>query len=330
MSSSSSSSVSAPQLQKLAKEVSSYITQECAYNEPQHLHALLLALHLNGETLIESPTKLDSIDHPFIIPLARDPTTNVADAAFLRWPTPPSSGEMPLPIVAVSTKSPSQLTLLANSSSEYVHRYLAYFDFNELHEEFDLLHAAAPDLYEKGAVVKNGMGLLGYLLLKVGAFPDVYQATTERHLKNEDEQSGLITVEKMASSFPGWGYSHAYNARLLLKLGRELEARDAARFAIHLPLWTLDDSLSEIAKIAGYQEVESLKKMFRGLSLDPRDSEVAQGKAVEQVALDRAAYVLDRVVAEDDDKRWSREVKEELAALYGIARLPEIAKFVSL
>jgi len=104
----------------------------------------------------------------------------------------------------------------------------------------------------------------------------------------------------------------------------------AARFAIHLPLWTLDDSLSEIAKIAGYQEVESLKKMFRGLSLDPRDSEVAQGKAVEQVALDRAAYVLDRVVAEDDDKRWSREVKEELAALYGIARLPEIAKFVSL
>ncbi|KAA8496819.1 hypothetical protein FVE85_0548 [Porphyridium purpureum] len=311
---------------KLAEAHEEYIREQCAADPPRYLAATLRALELNGEKLCTEAGKREA-DHPLVIPLARDEQTGAVSAGLLRWPTPPSGMDMPL--VATSLVGPGQLCHIANSCELFIRRQLAYYDFLELKEEFTEADKLAPGLYDAGQVMKSGMGLHKYLMLNVGPFMDVLQTLARGHLDRGDEQSALITCEKMAQSFPGWSHAHAFHARMLASMSdRELEARDAARFAIHLPLMTLDEDLDKVASLAGFQDPTSLGTMFRGLSLDPRESEVQEGKAPEQVSLDRAAYLLDRMVAERT--AWNAEAKNELAELYEQSRLPEVARFVRL
>lgn len=97
-----------------------------------------------------------------------------------------------------------------------------------------------------------------------------------------------------------------------------------------MPLWTAGEGgVKELAKIAGYVEEDSLGKIYRRLYEDTRENEIAEGKAPEQVALDRAAYLLDVVVAEGGSS-WTEDVCEGIAELYGDAGLSDVASFVRL
>lgn len=71
-------------------------------------------------------------------------------------------------------------------------------------------------------------GLGGYLLLRVGPFPDVYELLAAEHLSKGNPQSALVAGEKARSVFAEWGHTHAAHASLLGAIaGYELEARDA-------------------------------------------------------------------------------------------------------
>ena len=86
-------------------------------------------------------------------------------------------------------------------------------------------------------------------MTKVGPFIDEYEGLARGHLDKGSAQAALITCERSQSLFGAWGRPFAFHARMLAGLGRD-EARDLARQALSMPLWTLGDDLAEVCAIA--------------------------------------------------------------------------------
>mmetsp|Transcript_5088 Transcript_5088/g.15224 ORF Transcript_5088/g.15224 Transcript_5088/m.15224 type:complete len:328 (+) Transcript_5088:102-1085(+) len=291
--------------------------RDCArVRVPQYLESLLRALEAKNEKIVD-PASRDSF-HPFFIPVSEGDNGQVT--GFLRWPTPPET--MEIPIVRM-TRGDMGVTLLANSSEAFVKRYLAELDSASTEPGFQV-----PDelKLKRGSVNDLGMGLERYVVLKVGPFPDIYEGLSRFHELKGDVQSSLICAERSGVAFPGWGRGHAFHSRLLQRIGRDAESKDAAKYALQLPLWTLGDSLTEISTIAGYQDPSSLTKIFKRLAEDERLDEIKQGKPAEQVALDRAAYLLDYVYAEG--KNTWESVRSHLADLYEAGRAENVSHFL--
>ncbi|PXF46020.1 hypothetical protein BWQ96_04195 [Gracilariopsis chorda] len=305
------------------REYERYLTQVAKTSPPPYLDGLLHALSASSTRF--TPPSIRTDLHPFLIPLVYDIESEVT-TGLLRWPTPPD--EMDLPIVQSSPRDPS-LKLIAPSAKSYVTRQLASADFAGNYEVRNSLRSACSLAlaYQNGDVDQSGVGLERFLILKVGPFPDIYEGLVEFHKAKGDTQSALITCERSANAHPGWGRAHAFHANFLRELGREMEARDAARFCLQMPLWTIGsvETLLDMASLAGYEDSTSLCKIYKRLYEDDRKQEIADGKAPQQVALDRAAYLLD--VCFTDGSGWE-SIKEDLAALYDEADMPDFATFV--
>lgn len=233
---------------------------------------------------------------------------------------------MPLPVVQFNSHTP-YLTLLATSVKSYVTRTVASADFSGKSEEVCGIRESGGEglPYRNGEVDESGMGLERYLLMKTGPFPDIYEGLARFHLAKGDVQSALVTCELAAGVFPGWGRAHVFHAHVLQEVGREKESQDAARFALQMPLWTLGGEVGEVGRMAGYKEEKSLGKIYRRLYEDERKEDVKGGKAPEQVALDRAAFLLDLCVVEGGEWEGARE---RLAELYQEGGMEEFATFV--
>eukprot|EP00188_Purpureofilum_apyrenoidigerum_P000337 Plantae.Rhodophyta-Purpureofilum_apyrenoidigerum.ctg11419.p1 GENE.Plantae.Rhodophyta-Purpureofilum_apyrenoidigerum.ctg11419~~Plantae.Rhodophyta-Purpureofilum_apyrenoidigerum.ctg11419.p1 ORF type:complete len:329 (+),score=45.68 Plantae.Rhodophyta-Purpureofilum_apyrenoidigerum.ctg11419:219-1205(+) len=283
---------------------------------PQHLESLVKVLEAKNEQIVD-PAGRDDF-HPFFIPISEGEGGRVT--GFLRWPTPPS--EMDIPVVSMN-RGEMGVSLLATSSKAFIKRYLAELDSASAQPNFQV-----PDdlKLKNGSVEDLGMGLERYLVLKVGPFPDLYEGLSRFHELRSDEQSSLICAERSSVAFPGWGRGHAFHCRLLQRIGRHAEAKDAAKYALQLPLWTLGDDLKEISTIAGYQDPTSLTRIFKRLAEDERHDEIKGGKPPEQVALDRAAYLLDYTYAEGKNS-W-KSIRRSLADLYEAGKAEDVAYFL--
>lgn len=312
----------------VVREYERYIRDVAKTRAPAHLDGLLHVLtKVEGEEPVQPADRTGL--HPFFIPLtaATKPTGDRTLTGLLRWPTPPE--DMELPVVRARSDDLG-LTLLASSSVCAVTRALAAADFSGRTAEAAAIRDASSLAlaYQNGEADESGLGLERYLIMKTGPFPDIYEGLVNFHKAKGDEQSALITCERAATIFPGWGSGHAFHANFLKDMGRESEARDAARFALQIPLWTLGGSgiVEDMRKLAGYVEEQSLAKIFKRLYEDKREKEVEEGKLPEQVALDRAAYLLDLCVAE----RWEdwENAKMGLAELYDEAGMNDFATFV--
>lgn len=305
-----------------------YLSTVASFPSPPYLDAILHILQvIHGDTLMRPGDR--SGLHPFIVPLARGGDGSVT--GLLRWPTPPA--DFPMPVVRCRPGDLS-VELLANSCKDYASREIAKADFGGRFEERDSIRKASSlaFAYQDGAVDESGLGLERYLLMNVAQYPDVYEGLASFHIAKGDEGSGLVACERHASVFPGWARAHVFHADVLMNLDRESEARDAARFGLQMPLWTAgpQEDLRRLAKIAGYEDEESLGKIYRRLYEDLRENEIAEGKPKEQVALDRAAYLLDLAVAEGVSDVWESDVCEGIAELYAEAGLAEVATFVRM
>lgn len=131
---------------------------------------------------------------------------------------------------------------------------------------------------------------------QVGAFPDVYEFLTDSHLGKGDQQSALVTSEKAYNVFKGWGQPYMQYCKLLQNMkGRELEMRDAALAALRTPLWTvaLEGADLDLVLGAAKSSREKAQEKFWKLYEDERLQEIKQGKRPEQVAADRAAFLMD-------------------------------------
>mmetsp|Transcript_3555 Transcript_3555/g.6739 ORF Transcript_3555/g.6739 Transcript_3555/m.6739 type:complete len:383 (-) Transcript_3555:2739-3887(-) len=321
-----------------------YLEQVAAWDAPPLLEGLVAALASEpGQDvrLVIPDEGVRSTLHPFFIPLGEviphqgdEEDDNSYQIGYLRWPTPPEGFE--LPVVRTSRKG-TQIALLASSTKAFLGRVLARADSSGNEQWFENIVRFGnldeswvdQELYRKGAVNDSGFGLEQFLILNLGpSFPDVYEGLASFHEAKGDPKSALITMERAGQAFPGWARSHCFRARMLQRMGRDSEARDAARFSLQLPLWTLNDDVEYIARLAGYEEPASLGKIYRNLARDERLEEIQGGKRPEQVALDRAAYLLDAVIANSLDLSW-KQVRDELVKRYNEARMPEIARFVA-
>ncbi|KAF3438983.1 hypothetical protein FNV43_RR17258 [Rhamnella rubrinervis] len=299
----------------------SFIKDVAANQPPEHLCQLLGMLKTRGESIISPGAKQRLI--PLAIPLAKN--SSGAVTALLRWPTAPP--EMEMPVVEVNKHG---VWLLAKTVDQFIHRILAEEDANNVEEINDeLFHASAEageKLYKKGDFAKSQLSNIdAYLLRKVGLFPDVLERKVMRHFKEGDHVSALVTGEFYTKKehFPGFARPFVFNAEVLLKVGRSVEAKDAARGALKSPWWTLGCKYEEVANIAQWQD-EQIEYIKERVTEEGRQDDIKKGKAPAQVALDEAAFLLDLASVEGT---WDEYV-ERIAGCYKEAGLHDVASFV--
>lgn len=299
----------------------SFIKDIAVAQPPEHLHHLLKMLQVRGESIISPAAKQGMI--PLAIPLSKNSLGSVT--ALLRWPTAPPGMEMP--VVEVRSYG---VWLLAKSVDQYIHRILVEEDANSstegIDEVFDASGEAGEKLYTKGDFAKSGNSNLDvYLLQKVGLFPDILERKVVDHFKKGDHVSAMVTGEFYTKKehFPGFGRPFVFNAEVLLKVGRNLEAKDAARGALKSPWWTLGCRYQEVADIAEWDD-EQIEFIKEKVSEEGKQEDLKKGKEAAQISLDEAAFLLDLASIEGT---WDEEL-ERIAECYNEGGLPEIAKFL--
>jgi len=315
-------------LQDPVTTAADFLQNEAGIPPPSDLSALIQLLLYRGEESV-FPSENTEL-HPLVIPLTK---SGDEYTCLLRWPTPQEGA--PVPVVK-ARPGLSGLKLVALSTLDLAHRLAAEEDHGQGREAewaASLVNAYLPaeKQYVRGAVEKVGYGLERYLFLKVGSFPDVYKFLTEFHMSKGDQASALVTAEKAYNTFNGWGQPYMEYCRLLQGMkGRELEMRDAAFAALRTPLWTVadDDGDLEMVLNAAKSSREKAADKFWKLYEDERLQEVKQGKLPEQVALDRAAYLMDAALVGGNGIRSWSDVRPPLAELYREAGMRELADFV--
>ncbi|KAJ7944441.1 putative Cyclin delta-3 [Quillaja saponaria] len=299
----------------------SFIKDVAAAQPPQHLSQLLRMLKTKGESIISPGAKQGLI--PLSIPLAKN--CSGAVTALLRWPTAPSGMEMPVVVV-----SKHGVWLLAKTVDQFIHRLLVEEDAKSSLETKDELFYAAADagekLYRKGDFAESKISNLDvYLLRKVGLFPDVLESKVMRHFEEGDQVSALVTGEFYTKKehFPGFARPFVFNAEVLLKVGRNVEAKDAARGALKSPWWTLGCKYKEVADIAHWED-EQIEYIKERVTEEGRQEDLKKGKAPAQIALDEAAFLLDLASVEGT---WD-DCLDRIADCYKEAGFHDVARFV--
>ncbi|CAK8544054.1 unnamed protein product [Lathyrus sativus] len=299
----------------------SFVKDVAATQPPQHLSQLLSILKTRGDTIISPGAKQGLI--PLAIPLSQN--SSGAVTALLRWPTAPPKLEMP--VVEVRKHG---VWLLAKTVDQYIHRILVEEDAKDSQESNEELLNASADagekLYRKGDFAESGISNLdGYLLKEVGIFPDVLERKVKRHFEEGDQVSALITGEFYAKKehFPGFARPFVFNAEIMLRVGRKVEAKDAARGALKSPWWTLGCMYQDVANIAQWDD-EQIEYIKEKVTEEGRQEDLKKGKAPAQVVLDEAAFLLDLASIEGN---WD-DYLEQIAKNYEEAGLNDIAKFI--
>mmetsp|Transcript_52957 Transcript_52957/g.129340 ORF Transcript_52957/g.129340 Transcript_52957/m.129340 type:complete len:384 (+) Transcript_52957:3-1154(+) len=311
-------------------EYQTVLTKEAGVSECTHLPALLAALQEQGLTLVSPHARAHL--QPFIIPLASCPRTQET-VSLLRLPELSDGNKLPI----VRTDGPLGLRLLSYTAKEHLIREAASADVNRDVDVGDegvrrLIQAAnsCGELYKEGSAsaLVAKFGLNKYLALKVGKFPDVYEAFVWDHLKKGDVTSALIAAERNANLQHGWGRGFMQQAQVFAQLGREIEARDAAKMALMMPLWSLGVPFEMAAAMAGADDATSLEGRLRLMSRCTREAEMAQGQSTAQhVALGRTTQLLNCVnlgVFEE----WV-DIRKELQKLYVEGGRADMARFVA-
>lgn len=298
----------------------SFIKDVAVTQPPQHLHCLLKILQFKGESIVSPGAKKGLI--PLAIPLSENQSGAIT--ALLRWPTAPPGMEMP--VVELRKHG---VWLLAKNVDQYIHRILVEEDANNNGSDSHLYDASSEvgkKLYKKGDFAESRVANLDvYILKKVGLFPDVLERKVNQHFEKGDHVSAMITGEFYTKKdhFPGFGRPFVFNAEVLQKVGRVLEAKDAARGALKSPWWTLGCSYQEVAEIAQWED-EQIEFIKEKVSEEGKEEDLKKGKAPAQVALDEAAFLLDLASLEGN---WSA-VEERIAECYNVAGLDDIARFI--
>ncbi|XP_010912914.1 protein IN CHLOROPLAST ATPASE BIOGENESIS, chloroplastic [Elaeis guineensis] len=298
----------------------SFIKDVAAARPPEHLPYLLNILQTRGETIVSPGAKEGLI--PLVIPLSESSSGTLT--SLLRWPTSPPGMEMP--VVEVHKHG---VWLLANNVDQFIHRILVEEDASNHQGSNDRLWDASSDagrkLYKKRDLVESGIADVDtYLLKKVGLFPDLIERKASCHLEKGDQVSALVTGEFYTRNhFPGFGRPFIFHAELLLKVGRKLEAKDAARGALKSPWWTLGCTYQEAAEIAEWED-EQIEYIKEKVTEEGKQEDLKKGKAPEQVALDEAAFLLDLASV---DGTWDEAV-DQVAECYRVAGLNDIARFI--
>ncbi|KAL8204305.1 hypothetical protein R6Q57_009928, partial [Mikania cordata] len=239
-------------------------------------------LQVRGESIISPAMKQGMI--PLAIPLSKNNLGSVT--ALLRWPTVPPGMEMP--VVEVRSYG---VWLLAKTVDQFIHRLLVEEDANgsteSINQMFQASGVAGEKLYTKEDFAKSGNSNLDvYLLQKVGLFPNILERKVANHFKKGDHVSAMVTGEFYTKKehFPGFGRPFVFNAEVLLKVGRNPEAKDAARGALKSPWWTLGCPYQDVAEIAEWDD-EQIEFIKEKVSEQGKQEDLMKGKDAAHVII---------------------------------------------
>jgi len=261
--------------------------------------------------------------HPYVIPLSFNEIEGHV-TGLLR--TPDTNSDM-----AIVKSSSAGLELLAPSMDKFIKRAAIEADFYESRFAGEIVKAVQQNglIVDEGAAKAGKLGLERYVLVNVGAFPDLYEWLANDWLSKGKTEEALITCSRASSLLTEWGKLHWVHSQTLSKVGgRELEARDCARACLQLPLWTSGAHIKDLVSVAD----STMEKMATSYAKwaqtgGPEEDFVNEGLGPEQIAMGRARYLLDTVVVLPDDNSWD-SVREQLAKNLEEGGRPEMAKFV--
>lgn len=145
------------------------------------------------------------------------------------------------------------------------------------------------------------------------------------HCRRGDTEAGLVTSDRMCTLFSSWGRALWFTSRLYARLKRDEEAKETARLALEVPLWTVDVPLAEVARAAGYPEtvLTNLRTALRTID----DSERAQKELSEEEIAERKARLTLDFACVNGDQQWTG-VAAEAADHFADAGLGAFAEFV--
>lgn len=338
-------------LQKLLQKQGAPGSAQCtAPNDLEPLEGVLDTPELVSSLGPPDPTLANL--HPYLVPLAK--STQKAPGSYIcayRNPAVEAADiRHPWPIVEAAVGSPG-MRLLALNSEHLMRRMAAAADEVGNTAVIDLYNqglgkgaVADPALdvpYQVGSVAKLGYGVEKYVLLRVGPFADLYQSMAAQHAARDDEASALIAAEAANSKLAGFGSNFLYYAELLSTFpNRVEEARDAARMCLRLPLATVGLTTESLQKVAVLSQAasadDSPKEALAKLSdlyekikqVETEDNTgQADGKTVEQMAMDEATAIMDRAILSGQD--WSA-VRPAVAEKFRSIGRDDFARFVEL
>ena len=311
-----------------------YVRGVAGIAPPPELPALVAVLAAQGAALVP-PDRRAGL-HPLCVPVATLPDGRVACVKVGGLGDPDA-----LEVVAANGVA---LDLLARNCREYVHKAIVEEEAAKAEAGEDVsadadssafpVRVAATDplaseLHDLGAFATLGKELAVYCHLRVGKFPDTIEALVRRHLDKGDEMSAFVTCDVYKSAFSGWAAPHWYLSSVYADLGRDEEARDAARFCITDCEWATLGSMATVAECLtrcgwegkGVEEVRAIVETRRGPNRDAFDGP----KDPKDAALEEAAALLDKAAA---GEVGAREITQRLAECYSRADRGNLAKLV--
>jgi len=310
------------------EELQAFLESSANVTRCAHLSAFVQTLELHGMRRVDPMDRRHL--HPLVIPVAVSPTSG-SHTCMLRMPSA-SKGDM-LPIV--ETTGQTGLRLVAPNTRSYLMRLAVEADESaDEGKKSAVIEAAnsAGELYKRGEKKEKSpsLSLTKYILSKVGAFPDLYEELALHHLERGDQTAALVAAERSAKIQHGWGSGYRFQALLYTKLGREKEAKDAAKLALMMPLWTLGEQVEEVSRQAGEADVKAFKQKIAEMSKSTRTIEMSQGhpleKAKEEAMLERADDIMNEVCL-GTYKGWD-DVRSQLAEIYMGGGRMDLASFV--
>ena len=324
------------------KALAYYLSEVACVKPPAELGGLVGLLVSRGEEVFAPGS--DASLHPLLVPLTRS-TVDGEITGLLRWPGETAK----LPVVRTNG---TQLNLLAQAADQYIHREAILADADDAADKGDLAALAEQVVkaWNPEAAANAPGGLDGLLLTRVGPFATSYERLALKHLASGSEQAALIACERSSQLLPVWGHPMGFHARMLQSLGREEEARDVARAALSLPLWTLSPMpLEEVIELSQTTaaDVSATLRLKADGQLTPEELAAtkwlkADGKLTEEelrknngydkrtpqeIAKERASFLLDLVIAAPEAYSYAA-CRQELAELYTEAEDASLAAFV--
>jgi len=275
--------------------------------------------------------KLDGDLHPFILPLAVKGEGTELEVMGLLVRAPNGAKLQPdtYQVVLQHPVVSMYVVHVAKNIEKYIIKRAEEATFRKEKQDVPLIEATR-DVYDVRFSGSDQTALDKWLLLEVGAFPDVYKNLAMEHIKSGDFRSGLVVADTMRDAFGyEWGFPHAFCCKVLRDHfngkgsfeKRDLEADHCAErcFKTGYPLWTLDEgtSLEELlceAKMHRIGDVDSLRVFYIERSTNDQRAAVRTGSmSLGCATLAKAQALMDAVVC---GYKSYKTIRKELRDLY--------------
>jgi hypothetical protein len=264
-----------------------FLAENAKISVPKRINTLFEILSIQGLEVV-SPLQRKGLN-PLLIPLAKN-NTDGSILCYLRWPT--QKENMDIQIVRTNEVG---VTLVSMSTDHYCHRQAMEMDFlgsphaanvadllnqdGQLYNVGDYLNFFMSGKFPVLTADDQRLALDRYLLTRVGTFPDCFERLSENFAAQKNEISALVTCERAVSVFYGWAFPMRLHSRMLTRLGRDKEAKDTARAALAMPIWTLASSRKELEEItidAGFSGSKIVGDMHAFRAADPRTKDIEE------------------------------------------------------